>query len=97
MTHDQETRDAAVRYIHDSIDPSDYVYRAPDDLAQQVFLAGASHGRTSERTRILELLRSSEAFEYYNSESDGVTSFNGANPEQFSYWLEEKLTKVVDK
>lgn len=79
---DQETRDAAEKYWRASEEVCSACGESTLWVSERdAFLAGDAHGRTSERTRILEMLRSEEQ----------------AGGKHYADWLEEKLTKVVEK
>lgn len=56
-------------------------------VTSEAFSAGADFGFR----KALEMLRSEEAYNYYNSESDGCAPFNGANPKQMADWLQGKM------
>lgn len=87
MTHDQDARDAAERYakiLYPENSLHDLGWRSD---VKEHFLAGDTHGRMSERTRILDLLNGEEALErFYNP-------LYARTPEAFAAWLEEKLNE----
>lgn len=70
--------EAASDYVLNEINPSDYVERAPDDLARQIFLAGCSHVREEDLRRAeekIDMLK--EALEFYATQQHFI--FGGLN------------------
>lgn len=61
------------------------------DIANDVFLAGSTHGRAAERKRILGLLRSEEAYKNWDGHEARLRVCTLMN--ECADWLQSKLTE----